>query len=132
MLVRVLLSASTLSRSAFGILPNASLVGAKTVTSWALLNESTSLACLTAVTSVESTGLPEAAVATGTLAIASKLPALAGSVGTAEQPAPNSPSIMAGAELGAASAVDGAGAGAAAVSSAESSPQAETARARTA
>ncbi|GAA3284243.1 hypothetical protein GCM10020218_042090 [Dactylosporangium vinaceum] len=37
--------------------------------------------------------MPEAAEATGTFAIASKLPGLAGSVGTAAQPAPNWASI---------------------------------------
>ena len=44
---------------------------------------------VTAVTSVDSSGFPDAAVPTGTLDIASKLPGLAGSVGTAAHPAPN-------------------------------------------
>jgi hypothetical protein len=62
--VSVALSASTLSRSAFGIFANASLVGADTVMPSALLSESTRLAFFTAVTSVLSSGFPEAAVAT--------------------------------------------------------------------
>src|SRR3954469_19500931 len=105
-LVRVAWSASTLSRSAFGILAKASLVGAKTVMSWAVLSASTRFACLTAATRVDSSGLPDAAVATGTLAMAAKLPGFDGSVGTAAQPAPNSPVAVAG-------AIDGASAGAA-------------------
>ena len=57
---------------------------------FALLSESTRLAFFTAVTSVDSTGFPDAAVATGTLAMAAKLPGFDASVGTAAQPAPNS------------------------------------------
>src|SRR5215213_3630912 len=79
---------------------------------WALFSESTRLAFFTAVTSVDSTGLPEAAVATGTMAIAAKLPGFEASVGTAAQPAPNwSPAAIAEPDMG---AIDGAGAGAAA------------------
>src|ERR1700712_2719413 len=89
MLVSVFLSASTFLRVAAGILANASLVGAKTVSSGAVFSGSPRPACLTAVTSVDSSGLPEAAVATGTWAMAWKLPGLAESVGTAAQPAPN-------------------------------------------
>ena len=75
---------------------NALLAGAKTVMPCALLSESTRLAFFTAVTSVDSTGLPDAAVATGTLAMAAKLPGFEASVGTAAQPAPNwSPAAIA-------------------------------------
>ena len=84
------LSASTLLRVALGIFSNALLAGAKTVMPFALLSESTRLAFFTAVTSVDSTGFPDAAVATGTLAMAAKLPGFDASVGTAAQPAPNS------------------------------------------
>ncbi|GAB7045728.1 hypothetical protein JCM9534A_08540 [Catenuloplanes indicus JCM 9534] len=48
---------------------------------------------MTALTSVVSSGLPDAAVATGTCAIAWKLPAFAGSVGTDAHPGPNSAAI---------------------------------------
>src|SRR3954447_6273845 len=83
--------------------------------SWAVLSASTRFACLTAATRVDSCGLPDAAVATGTLAIAAKLPGFDGSVGTAAQPAPNSPVAVAGAIDGAsAGAAEGAAAGAAA------------------
>jgi hypothetical protein len=65
---------------------------------------------------LDSTGLPEAAVATGTLAMAAKLPGFDASVGTAAQPAPNwSPAAMAEPEgdidgaIGAAAGADGAG-----------------------
>src|SRR5690349_856090 len=73
---------------------------------WAVLSESTRPACLTAVTRVDSSGLPDAAVATGTLAIAAKLPGFDASLGTAAQPGPNSP------ETAACGAIDGAAAGA--------------------
>ncbi|GAB7036621.1 hypothetical protein JCM9533A_04680 [Catenuloplanes niger JCM 9533] len=43
--------------------------------------------------------MPDAADATGTCAIAWKLPAFAGSVGTAAQPGPNSAAAIAGALL---------------------------------
>src|SRR6188472_792562 len=83
--------------------------------SWAVLSESTRFACLTAATRVDSSGLPDAAVATGTCAIAAKLPGFDGSVGTAAHPAPNSPVAVAGAIDGAsAGAAEGAAAGAAA------------------
>src|SRR5690348_17211831 len=97
--------------------------------SWAVLSESTRFACLTAAARVDSCGLLDAAVATGTFAIAAKLPGLDGSVGTAAQPAPNSPVAVAGAidgasagaaEGAAAGAAAGAGAGAAAVPQADS------------
>jgi hypothetical protein len=110
---------------ALGIL--ASLVGAKTVTPSALFSESTSSACLSAATSVDSTGLPLAAVATGTfvIAIAVKLPGSAVSVGTAAQPGPNSPPIIAGPLV----AIGGElVAGALPASSAESPAQASSAR----
>jgi hypothetical protein len=54
---------------------------------WALLSESTRPALPTAVTRVESTGLCDAAVATGSVAIPSKLPGP--SFGTAAQADPN-------------------------------------------
>src|SRR4051812_33959234 len=86
----------------------------------ALFSASTRFAFFTAVTSVDSTGLPDAAVATGAFAIDAKLPGLEASVGTAAQPAPKfSPAAIADAEgaiegAGAAgAAADGAGAGAA-------------------
>src|SRR6476620_4720229 len=105
MLVSVFLSARTLSRVAFGILAKASLVGAKTVIPSAEFSESTRPAFFTSVTRVDSSGLPEAAVATGTLPIASKLPAFAGSVGTAAQPGPKlTIESIGAAELGAAAA----------------------------
>src|SRR6476469_4636621 len=82
------------SRVALSIAANASLVGAKTVMSLAPLRVSPSLAAVTAVTSVERTGLFEAAVATGAVAMPWKLPAPV--AGTAEQAAPNVvPSIIA-------------------------------------
>ncbi|CAO0831525.1 hypothetical protein SMICM17S_12531 [Streptomyces microflavus] len=81
------LSLRTASRSAFGILAKASLVGANTVMFSALLRVSTRPAFCTAVTSVESAGLLEAAVATGSFAMPSKLPAP--SVGTPAQAGPN-------------------------------------------
>ncbi|MDT0352490.1 hypothetical protein [Pseudonocardia charpentierae] len=80
---------------------------------------------------MDSTGLPEAAVATGTLAIAAKLPGFEASVGTAAQPAPNwSPAAIAEPDIGAidgaaiGAAADAAGAGAAA--GAVPPPQAES------
>src|SRR5688500_11269058 len=126
MLVSVLLSASTLSRSAFGILPNASLVGAKTVSAGVVFRVSPSFALVTAVTRVLSSGLPDAAVATGTFDMASKLPGLLASVGTAAQPAPNVAMSIAGAEVAAAVAAGVVAAGAVDVPAVSSalSPQA--------
>src|SRR5690349_16704728 len=107
--------------------------------SWAVLSESTRFACLTAAARVDSSGLPDAAVATGTLAIAAKLPGFDGSVGTAAQPAPNSPVAVAGAIDGAidgasAGAAEGAAAGAAAAGAgagAAAAPQADSETAQT-
>src|SRR3954447_5599820 len=105
--------------------------------SWAVLSASTRFACLTAATRVDSCGLPDAAVATGTLAIAAKLPGFDGSVGTAAQPAPNSPVAVAGAIDGAsAGAAEGAAAGAAAAGAgagagAAAAPQADRETAQT-
>src|SRR4051812_41633507 len=102
---------------------------------WAVLSASTRFACLTAATRVDSCGLPDAAVATGTLAIAAKLPGFDGSVGTAAQPAPNSPVAVAGAIDGAsAGAAEGAAAAAGAGAGAAAAPQAdrETAQAEAA
>lgn len=90
MLVSISLSASTLSRSALGILAKASLVGANTVMFWALLRVSTRPAFFTAVTRVDRAGLLEAAVATGSWAMPSKEPAP--SLGTVAQAGPNGPS----------------------------------------
>src|SRR3954462_3522715 len=99
MLLRVFLSAKTFFSMAAGIFLNASLVGANTVNADAELSESTRPACLTAVTNVDSSGLPEAAVATGTIAMAWKLPLFDASVGTAAQPAPKFTVVsMAGAD----------------------------------
>ncbi len=102
---------------------------------FALLSESTRLAFFTAVTSVDSTGFPDAAVATGTLAMAAKLPGFDASVGTAAQPAPNS-SLAAMAEPdgaidGAIGAAAGAG-GAGAAAGAAPPPQAESETVQTA
>src|SRR4051794_37722352 len=80
-------SASTALSESAGIASNAGLAGARTVMSCALFSESPRLAAPTAVTSVDSTGLALAAVATGAVAMPSKLPAP--EAGTAEQPAPN-------------------------------------------
>src|SRR3712207_702169 len=88
MLVSVFFSAITFLRSAAGIFLNASLVGAKTVIAGAVFSESTRPASLTAETSVDSTGLFDAAVATGSWAMPAKLPGSDESVGTAAQPAP--------------------------------------------
>src|SRR4051794_26719945 len=87
MLDSVFLSASTLLRVFFGILANASLSGANTVMFCAELRVSTRPAFLTAVTSVDRTGLLEAAVATGSADMPEKLPLPL--LGTAEQAAPN-------------------------------------------
>lgn len=92
-MVRVALSLRTLSRSAFGIFAKASLVGAKTVMSRALFGVSTRPAFRTAVTRVERSQLFDAAVATGSFAMPSKLPApVAGTdahaVRTAGRPCP--------------------------------------------
>src|SRR4051794_41747953 len=71
---------------------NASLVGARTVMSCALLRVSPSFAAVTADTSVESTGLLDAAVATGSCDMPSKLPLPLS--GTAEHAAPNGWSVI--------------------------------------
>ena len=80
-------SASTRSRSAGGILPNAELDGAKIVNGPSPLSVSVSPAASTAAASVDSCGLLLAAVAAGSSAIPSKLPSP--SVGTAAQPGPD-------------------------------------------
>jgi hypothetical protein len=82
------LLASTLSRVAVGSLANAALSGANTVIADAELSVSTSPAFSTAVTSVDSTGFADAAVATGACAIPLKLPAP--DFGTVEQAGPKS------------------------------------------
>src|SRR3954469_7891722 len=81
------LSASNPLRAWAGTGSKAGLAGASTVMSCVVLSVSTRLAAVTACTSVDSTGLLPAAVATGAEAIPVKLPAP--SVGTSEQPAPN-------------------------------------------
>src|SRR6478736_1812068 len=78
--VRILFSVAA------GILANASFVGAKTVMAGAEFSVSTRPAALTAVTSVESTGLLLAAVATGSVAMPLNEPLP--SFGTAVQAAP--------------------------------------------
>ena len=126
-------SASTPFRVSCGILAKALLAGAKTVRAGALFSESTRPASFTAPTRVDSTGFPDAAVATGTLAMAVKLPGFDASVGTAAQPAPNCwPEDIAGAIDGA--AIDGAAAGAAAcpIGPEPPLPHADRARANTA
>src|SRR5918998_3824758 len=100
MSVRVCLSASTLSRVSCGILANASLVGANSVMSCVLLSVSTRPAFVTAVTSVDSAGFCEAAVATGSLAMTARLPGPL--AGTPAQAGPNGPLAAAGAGLDAA------------------------------
>src|SRR3954453_10252530 len=85
-LVRVCLSASTACSVFGGILPNASFVGAKTVIAFCEFSVSTRPAFLTAVTSVESTGLALAAEATGAVAMPFKNPGHA--FGTAVQALP--------------------------------------------
>src|SRR5690242_1166167 len=95
-LVSSALSASTLSRVALGSLANAALSGANTVMFDAELSVSTRPACLTAVTSVDSAGLAEAAVATGALDMPLKLPAP--DFGTDEQAGPKSIAAAAGAD----------------------------------
>src|SRR3712207_1915823 len=81
------LSASTACSASAGMASNAGLAGAITVTSWAVFSASTRLACMTACTSVDSTGLLLAAVATGSSVMPVKLPSP--SAGTAVQPSPN-------------------------------------------
>ncbi len=73
MFVNACLSARTWSRVALGIFANASLVGANRVMSWALLSVSTRPAFVTAVTNVDRAGACEAAVATGSSAMAARL-----------------------------------------------------------
>src|SRR3712207_1071060 len=80
------LSASTACSWSAGMASKAGFAGAITVTSWALLRVSTRLACMTAWTSVESTGLLLAAVATGSSVMPVKEPSP--SAGTAAQPSP--------------------------------------------
>ena len=69
------LLASTDFKVAAGILANAALSGANTVMLDAEFSVSTRPAALTAATSVDRTGLAEAAVATGAVDIPVKLPA---------------------------------------------------------
>ncbi len=69
------LLASTDFRVAAGILANAALSGANTVMLDAEFSVSTRPAALTAATSVDRTGLADAAVATGAVDIPVKLPA---------------------------------------------------------
>src|SRR6187431_1472170 len=80
-------SAIALSMVALSRAAKASLVGAKTVTSLAVLRVSPRPASPTAVTRVDSRGLLLAAVATGSEAIPENEPAP--SAGTAAQPGPN-------------------------------------------
>ena len=82
------LLASTDFRVDAGIVANAELSGANTVMPAAEFSVSTSPACLTAVTRVDRTGLADAAVATGAVAMPVKLPAP--DLGTEAQPGPKS------------------------------------------
>ena len=86
-LVSSALFASTLVSVADGIAANALFSGANTVMPFAELSVSTRFAFLTAVTRVDSTGLFDAAVATGAVDMPVKLPAP--EAGTAEQAGPN-------------------------------------------
>ena len=81
-----------LSRVALSMAAKASLVGAKTVMSGVVLRVSPRPASVTAVTSVDRTGLLLAAVATGSLAMPPNEPAP--SAGTAAQPGPNGAPAM--------------------------------------
>src|SRR4029450_2294782 len=99
---RPLGSPRALSRVGLGTAAKASLVGANTVMPWALFRVPARSAFLTAVTRVDSWEVLEAAVATGSLASASRLPAPL--AGTAEQAAPNGPDAVIDAAV-----VDGAG-----------------------
>ena len=81
---------------------NAALSGANTVMFDAELSVSTRPAFFTAVTSVDSTGLAEAAVATGAVAMPLKLPAP--DFGTDEQAGPKSMAAAAAADPPAAGA----------------------------
>ena len=78
---------------AAGILANAALSGANTVMLDAEFSVSTRPAFLTAVTSVDRTGLADAAVATGAVDIPVKLPAPV--FGTDAQPGPKSAVVAA-------------------------------------
>src|SRR4051794_11486404 len=95
--VRIEVSCGTSARTALSVSAgtawNAGFAGASTVMSCWLFSESTRLAAVTAWTSVESTGLALAAVATGAVLMPSKLPAP--SAGTCEQAAPNGCSMAA-------------------------------------
>src|ERR1017187_3637711 len=93
-----------------GILANAALSGANTVMFFAEFSVSTRPAALTAATSVDSTGLAEAAVATGAVAMPLKLPAP--DFGTEEQAGPKSVVVVAEPEPAAAGAEEPAAAGA--------------------
>src|SRR6185295_11533654 len=98
MLVNARLSARTLARVSAGILANASLVGANTVMACALLSVSSRPAFVTAVTSVDSAGFCEAAVATGSLAMTARLPGPL--AGRPAQAGPNgSPAAAAGLDV---------------------------------
>src|SRR5690242_2944318 len=86
------------SRVALSSAVNASFVGAKTVMSSVVLRVSPRPAAVTAVTRVDSAGLLEAAVATGSCAMPLRLPLPL--AGTPAQPGPNgaSAAIEAGAD----------------------------------
>src|SRR4051794_11784669 len=75
-----------------GTAANAGFAGASTVSSGVVFSESTRLAVVNACTSDDSAGLPLAAVAAGTAAIAAKLPGP--SEGTAAQPEPKGPAAF--------------------------------------
>ena len=85
--------ASTPFSVAAGILANAAFSGANTVMPLAAFSVSTRPAFLTAVTRVDSTGLADAAVATGAVAMPVKLPAPV--LGTAEHAGPKSDMALA-------------------------------------
>ena len=135
MLVSRSLSASTASSWSAGIAAKASLVGAKIVNGPSPLSVSTRPASVTAVTRVDSTGLLLAAVAAGSWAMPSKLPAP--SAGTAPHAGPNavdsmspmsslisSAAVVSGAMVVSGAIVVSAGASVAGAASSPSSPQA--------
>src|SRR3954470_19060272 len=95
MLVSRSLSAMTELMVSFGMAANASFTGANTVKGPPVFNVSTSPASLTALTSVDSAGLFDAAVATGSLAMPSRLPSP--SAGSDEQAGPSGAAAIASA-----------------------------------
>jgi hypothetical protein len=88
------LSARTFARVSSGIFAKASLVGAKTVRASELLRVSARPASVTAAASVESTGLLEAAVATGLVAMPVKAPGPAAGISAQARPKAPAPGSL--------------------------------------